>query len=294
MKTAARRWASTRPLSSEDEVILRWLLHHRLMTAKQLQRGALPHRVYQTAARRLNNPRKGSGLQAAGLVDHFTLPGPRRRYAWYLTPQGVAVAQQNEAAGSWAGRQSGPPALAAHTLTVNEVGLAFLTAARERGHECWWAHEQPAVPGRRGNVLGTVADAKLGVQGVAGNEITHRWVEVDRNTKSAMELAEQLQAYAVCKAEVERPGEFPGVLVVLEGGSRQTLKARLTRVLAICRTDGRLEEAKVDVSFVRMVDLQQGGPYGKVFVRLEKPEVLVDWLGEGAAGSMSARASRSA
>ena len=75
-----------------------------------------------------------TGLADRGLAEHAA--GPRRQGLWFLTESGADTIQ---AAGTLAetrrrlttpAQAAGP--LRAHTLAVNDTGIAFVKAARER------------------------------------------------------------------------------------------------------------------------------------------------------------------
>ncbi len=128
--------------------------------------------------------------------------------AWYLTEAGADLAESIPDRGEDrrkvldACQASGP--LQAHTLAVNEVGLAFLRAARERGDEFSapsWRHEVahpigPAPGMRRGELL--ITDAVFAYLLVAEHEVRfqYRFLELDRGTMPLDKLARKLARYA--------------------------------------------------------------------------------------------------
>jgi hypothetical protein len=96
-------------------------------------------------------------------------------------------------------------ALHEHTLAVNDVGIAFVRAARERGEECgpynWFheiAHPLGPPPGRCTSEQ-LISDAILTYQLTESDRstsIAYRFVELDRATRSAADLARRLGRYA--------------------------------------------------------------------------------------------------
>ncbi len=157
-------------------------------------------------------------LAERGLVDRVR--GPATRSLWYLTELG---ADTIEAAGTLAeprrrvttsAQAAGP--LRAHTIAVNDVGIAFVRAARKHGDECGpdsWRHEI-AHPisrsrGRRPAEL-VVADALLSYLQVGeggGLTLHQRFVELDRGTaRPAEHLASKITRYARLRHYAASPG----------------------------------------------------------------------------------------
>ncbi len=195
--------------------------------------------------------------------------------------------------------------LQAHTIAVNDTGLAFVRAARERGDECGpfdWLHEVAhslgPPPGRR-TPEQLIADAVLTYQlaeGDGSTSIVYRFIELDRATRSAVNLAHRLGRYARLYRRTV-PGEgaagesvalwsrlypvFPTVLVVLAGRSRDRLEDRRRTVLALCRQDPDLAETpEVEVSVCLLDDLAERGPFAPICRTLAAPGKPVNWLGE--------------
>ena len=150
-------------------------------------------------------------MQAPGTLSH-----------WFLTETGADAV---ETAGPRAesrrrlntrAQAEGP--LRAHTLAVNEVGVAFVKAARERGEECSadsWRHEiaHPIAParGRRPAEL-VIADALLTYLQVEadGTIVLHqRLIELDRGTaRPADQLASKITRYTRLR-HYTPPGDQP-------------------------------------------------------------------------------------
>lgn len=209
---------------------------------------------------------------------------PRKQFSVPLTP---------ELAGG---------ALQPHSIGVNDVGIAFVEAARARGDGCGpldWRHEVSHVispsRGRGGRDGETVrADALLRYTLRRDGQVfpLARFIEFDRATMGAVDLAAKARSYARLWAYrpdgSSEPGwkktytwDFPEVLIVLAGLRRTELVERMHDVLAFIRADPEVQRVPVlVVSCVLLSDLQQQGPFAKVLHRHDMPGVAVDWLGE--------------
>ena len=237
--------------------------------------------------------------------------------AWYLAEAGAELAESipdrlEDRRKLLDPRQAAGP-LQAHPLAVNEVGLCFLRAARERGDEFSprsWRHEiahpiGPAPGMRRGEML--VADAVfsylLGEQGAW--RLEYRFVELDRGTLPSDRLAAKLARYARLyrfrprgqqkgTAEAEpawraRYPVFPALLVVFADRPRAALDRRLDLVAALCRTELDLERApEVSISLCLLDDLRAKGPFAPIFTEPRRRDGTVNWLGEDGNGAQSA------
>ena len=139
-------------------------------------------------------------------------------------------------------------------FAVNDVGVAFVRAARERGDECGpesWRHEiaHPISParGRRPAEL-AVADALLTYlqTGEDGSLALHqRFIELDRGTaRPAEQLAAKitrytrLRYYTPAGGSADEPAEplwrnyyrsWPHLLIVLADQSRERMRLRIQR-----------------------------------------------------------------
>jgi predicted nucleic acid-binding protein len=271
---------------------------HRLLTARQL--------------RTLHAPAAGSRwtekvmalLLAAGLVDFVRRGGGARRI-YFLTADGHQALQlaHPHTAGSRRGvddARHAASALSAHTLAVNDVGLTFVQAARERGDEFGplaWRHEiaHPigATAGRRTELV--ISDAVLNyLQHLqdGGLAFHYRFLELDRATEPTAALAAKLSRYArlftyTTKNDKEPQWHqsypvFPEVLVVLTNGPDAALRRRAQTVLALCQADALLQATpQVAISIATLDDLLTQGPWATTFQRphLERP---VTWTGEPA------------
>lgn len=283
--------------------VLESLYQHRLLSTAQLREIHAPHASVRWIQRVL------SELEAEGLVG-FARIGRSALRAWYLTEQGVKLAEAipdraEDRRKLLDPRQASGP-LQAHTLAVNEVGLCFLRAARERSDEFSagsWRHEVahpigPAPGMRRGELL--ICDAAFAYLLVADDELTfeHRLLELDRGTLPTERLATKLARYARLyrfRPRAARGGKspsqawrahysvFPRVLVCFADRPAPALRRRRRVIAALCRTDPELEATpQVRLSLCLLDDLKERGPFAPIFIEPERPDEQVDWLGQGA------------
>ncbi len=278
------------------------LYQHRLLTTAQLHA--------------LHTPDDGLGwtrrvlrlLLDRQLVDRVQAPG--RLSHWFLTEAGADAV---ETAGPRAEPRRRVPTCAqaegplrAHTIAVNDVGIAFVKVARERGDECGpdsWRHEVAHAispwRGRRPAEL-VIADALLTyLQVDKDGAITlhQRWVELDRGTaRPAEQLASKITRYTRLRyyAPPVAPGEeepeplwrryyrsFPHLLIVLADQPGERMHQRIQRTLALHHSDPAKDHlGTIPVSFVTLDELTQRGPFAPIFISAEQPEQPVDWLGQ--------------
>ncbi len=296
--------AHERRLPAVAPAMLAGLYQHRLLSTVQLHALYTPHQQVRWTRRVLGR------LAARGLLDRVQVP--RTRSLWFLTEHGADTV---ETAGpraeprrrlSTVAQAEGP--LRAHTLAVNDVGIAFVQAARRRGDECGpesWRHEiahpiTHARAGRPGELL--VADALLTYLQAArdGSFVLHqRFIELDRGTaRPSEQLASKITRYARLRhytgggasASAEVPSKplwrgyyrsFPHLLIVLADQSNERMRQRIHRTLALHQSDpAKDHEGTVPVCFVTLDDLSRQGPFAPIFVSAEHPGQAVDWLGQ--------------
>jgi hypothetical protein len=278
------------------------LYQHRLLSTIQLQALHTPAASVGWTRQVLRR------LSRRELIDRVY--GPGTRSLWFLTEQG---AETIETAGTLAEprRRLSTPAqaagpLRAHTLRVNDVGIAFVRAARERGDECGpesWRHEiaHPISPGRgRRAAELLVADALLTYLQSAsdGTIVLHqRFIELDRGTaRPAEQLAAKLARYTRLRHYTPLPASssedtqplwrtyyraFPHVLIVLADQSHERMRQRIDKTLALYDSDPtNRHDGTVPVSFVTLGHLASRGPFAPVFISAAQPEQPVDWLGQ--------------
>jgi len=278
--------------------ILASLGEHRILSTDQV--GAIhypdhsPRRTQQALAY----------LKQAGFADYAeTRRSPRR--VWFLTDAGayavILAGEVKERPKVLTPKQAAGP-LTAHTLGVNEVGISFLRAARERGDEfapLSWRHEvaHPLNRGRGRARRSLIADAVFTYVQPEHREIAvyQRFVEVDRATLSVERLVAELARYGqLYRAREKQGGEplwsyyyhsFPPVICALAGASREALNRRLDVARGLLAEHPALDRAyDVEVYFCLLDDLKDRGPFAPVFRAVGEPDRVVNWIGEGKNG----------
>jgi hypothetical protein len=271
--------------------VLESLYEHRLLSSHQI------HRMHTPGASMRWTREILTGLRRHDLVD-FLRAADGGGSVYFLTPKGTDAVELI-ARGTQSRRKLITPAqaagpLRAHTLAVNETGIAFLTSARERGDEFGalaWRHEiaHPTGP-RRGELL--IADALFTYlrYGRDGELIFHyRLLELDRATLPTDTLAAKLARYArlhrYTAANQKAPAwqarypVFPGVICVLAGRPQPVLDRRAQTVLALCREDPELTRTpQVEISICLLCELTTHGPFTAIWQR-PSDERRLDWLG---------------
>ena len=283
------------------------LYQHRLLSTPQLGELLAAPYTERSVIRVLDRLRS---RELVACVQARTGTGRMGHRLWFLTQLGAEVVEAVPDRAE-SRRRLLTPALAAgqlqaHTLAVNEVGLAFMRAARGRGHDFGpysWRHEvahelDPRTARGRGHVI---ADSVLRYwmplpDGLIA--VRYRFVEVDRANRLVDDVVGNLVRYARLRevwADRRAAGRdprddaprwtmlyryFPGVIVVLTNAGRSNLTRRLSNLLALCRAEPELGSPDgVSVSFVFFEDLMARGPFAPIFRRLEG-ERLVNWLGQ--------------
>jgi hypothetical protein len=283
--------------------ILESLGQHRLLSTRQI------HELHTPTSSLRWTRELIARLRDDGLAAAARKPGGLR--LWHLTDAGAdaleSIPSRAEGRRSAVTPEKAAGPLQEHTLAVNDVGLAFVRAARERGDECgpfdWFheiAHSLGPPPGRRAPEQ-LIADAVLTYQLAeegGGASVAYRFVELDRANRSAAELARRIGRYARLHGRMvadEDPAVgrvalwermypvFPGVLVVLAGRrSDERLEERRRTVLALCGSDPELAaRPEVEVSICLLDPLFSRGPFAPIFRSIAEPRVDVDWRGEG-------------
>lgn len=99
----------------------------------------------------------------------------------------------------------------------------------------------------------------------------------------------RLRHYAPPATSGENPPEplwrshyraWPHLLIVLADQSRQAMRQRVQRTLALQASDPAGRVGVIPVSFVALDDLCARGPFAPVFFSAQQPEQRVDWLGQ--------------
>lgn len=276
--------------------MLAGIYQHRLLSTTQL------HDLYTPSAGERWTRTVLALLEHRGLVDRIR--SPRRLSLWFVTDSGGDAVEMTSAVGEIrrkvATREQAEGPLKAHTIAVNQVGVVFVLAAREHGDECGpdsWrnevAHPISLARGRRPAQL-VITDALLTyleARSDGGLALHQRFIELDRGTLSAEQLASKLTRYArlrnftVLTDSSAEPlwrsyyRAWPHLLVVLADQSRARMNQRMQRTLALHASDPARPGA-IPVSFVALNDLGHYGPFAPIFFTAQQPEQPVDWLGQ--------------
>jgi hypothetical protein len=284
--------------------VLTSIYQHRLLSTNQVHAMHLPGCTRRWAEQVL------SQLARRGLTA-FVRPGRGGLRLYYLTLTGARavelISTRVETRRKLITPEQAAGPLWRHTLAVNDTGIAFMAAARERGDDfsaLGWRHEiahhiAPPAGYGRGELL--ISDALLTylAHGPDGALTFHyRLLELDRATVPADTLAAKLARYArlyhhtgrrqsdhdARPAWQERYPIFPDTICVLADQPRPALQRRAQTVLALCREDRQLRSTpEVRISLALLEDLQAHGPFAPVFTNAEYPGQPVDWLGQSQA-----------
>lgn len=264
------------------------LVVHRMLTTEQLHRLLSPDRTPQTTRMRLMT------LRVDGLVDGLTLHAARtgRRIpskVWFATAAGVErVLSDPDQHRSYVVRAPKTHRnLIAHTLAVNEVGLAFVAHARRKGHEfdaMGWEHEvaHSLGGGRAGNNgPGLISDAVIsyGITHATGVRLHRRFLELDRGTEPDHVLFDKIRRYARYRTYgptvgagdpywMARYPSFPTLSIVI-GANPDRSDAQLTRrmhtICALAMKDPLLQRTGLQVQVCRLEMLLEAGAGGPVW-----------------------------
>lgn len=289
-------------LSPTEVDIVSSIYQHRLLSTAHIA-------ALHTPAAHLRYPQRLlAGLEKRGWLNRVRGRPPARQSLWFTTE---AAAKAVEAADIVsrpyrmdALRATGP--LQPHTLGVNDVGVAFVAAARRLGHECtpWdWHHEvahrvsDRPRPGFRADL---VVDALLSctIREQGQEAVILRFVEFDRATESVSTVIAKLRGYAAFHTyEPKTNGQsglawkarymaYPKILLVLAGRAEAALDRRRDTLLQLCRADPVLSRAAepLAISITTLPALQREGPFAGVFRKPSAPSALVDVLGRAVDG----------
>jgi hypothetical protein len=288
-------------LPSVAGLVLQGIGQHRLLTTRQAQVLYLPDVSLRYTQRVL------AELRNAGLIDKAH--AAHGTALWFATPQGRLLLRSQSRLESQADHdtpwQNGG-LLRARTLALNDAGIAFVKAARERdGDECdafSWHHEiahsvaSTRRHGRERQQL--IADALLSYgepRRDQGMVLHQRFIELDLPTSPAWELAVKLAKYKLlhhCQALAARPDgstesiwrsryrTFPQILVILAGQDPVTARRRIEHLVALWHSDSATRDLEqVPLHLVTLEQLISDGPYAPIFTNADQPEQPENWLG---------------
>ncbi|MDO8213905.1 replication-relaxation family protein [Conexibacter sp. CPCC 206217] len=283
--------------------VLESIYQHRLLSTVQV------HAIHTPDASRRWTQRLLGELAGSGLLD--VARGPRTVGVWFVTEAGAAAVEQVTSR-TEPRRKLITPAqaagqLQAHTLAVNEVGIAYLHAARQRGDEFGplsWRHEIAhtigTAPGRRGSTEQVIADALISYLAADADAVTQhqRFLELDRGTMPVEALLGKLRGYQRLRDYTPPPGGrhggapepawrtwypsgLPAVQLVFAGKPRPQLERRAQLLLALRAADPALRgDRTLRVQLTLLEDLSRHGPFAPIWLRAEDPTARVDWLGK--------------
>lgn len=285
---------SAMPLPPLRNEVLQSLYVHRLLSTTQVHALHAPHSSRRWIQGVL------AGLERHGYAARVTMAWARQAL-WFVTDQGAQACEGSGIASRpyrmTPERAAGP--LQAHTLAVNEVGLAFVAAARQRGDDfdAWsWRHESAHRLSERdakGEVV--IADAVLDYTSHRDAAVLCRFLELDRATMPVRELEAKLTAYARLYQFRPKVGgwpslypQWPKVVVVFCGRPAPMLERRMRSLLELVANNRSLGDvhdpgSDFDVFLATLEDLRRSGPFSPVFWRPASPTTPVDVLGRSEA-----------
>ncbi len=222
----------------------------------------------------------------------------RRLSLWFITDTGADAVEAGgarvELRRRVTSREQAEGPLKKHTIAVNQVGVEFVRAAREQGDECGpgsWrneiAHPISQARGRRPAEL-VIADALLTYLQTSSDgalALHQRFIELDRGTRTAEQLAGKITRYARLRYYTP-PGSgentpeplwrsyyraWPHLLIVLADQSREAMRQRVRRTLALQASDPAGRVGQIPVSFVALDDLTAHGPFAPIFLSTQNP-----------------------
>jgi hypothetical protein len=285
-----------------SEQALHALVVHRMLTAEQLRELLSPDSAALTNwSARLNV------LARNGLIRSLPCRGARSRKVWCATRDGLRIAAGAGPRSRLYEVPAGGGILQAHTLALNNIGLAFVRAARARGDDCdaWsWEHEIAHTMGSAQARSTLIADAVLTygrvAAGGAADIVLRRFLELDRATEPVARLAEKIRSYAAYHRWVPnnpaahglaagqpaweaRYHRWPVLCIVIGANPAKGPKAierRIDALIELAGHDTLVHNEGIGVLIGAYADIVARGPWAPVWWRLDAPEIPVDMAGE--------------
>lgn len=286
-----------RPITSTAlaQQVIAVLYQHRLVTTQQL------HRLLQPRARRpvylldqLARLERADLVQRVRALHSNPLRAP---FVWFLSEEGYR--QMDGSQESISRRYRATTATAAgprqaHTLAVNEVGVAMVDHARRLGHECGPLDWMPEVAHRlrdgqrRFEDDHVIADAVLDYTHISADgrrTLLRAFVELDRCTMTVSRLADKVAAYGRYFSYIpqehdrsRRPARtrpawlsayarFPRLLIVLDHDSPRVLSSRASDLTALTNANPQLSAlaGELSIGVTTLRQLRDQGPFGAIF-----------------------------
>lgn len=276
---------------------LQALVVHRMLATEQVHRMLSPGSTIAATRKRL------AQLVDDGFVDRFPVRAGARSMikVWHATTAGVdrALSDPDLHRRYVVTRPKTHRNLVAHTLAVNEVGLAFVDhARRHHGHECdflAWEHEVAhSLGGERRGAAALIADAVLSytIPDGRGATLARRFIELDRGTEPIHALFDKMRRYALFH-DYRPPGAgtepwwaqryptFPPICLVIGANPRRSddqLTRRIHALCALANTDPLIRAQRVQITACRLEDLQTLGPDANIWWRPGHPRPT-SWTG---------------
>jgi hypothetical protein len=304
MNAAALDRPATLPALAQQAMAV--LYQQRLMTTGQL------HRLLQPRARRpvylLEQLRR---LERAELVQRVRAlhRNPRHaQFVWFLSEEGYRHMDGSQESITRQHRTTAATAIGprqAHTLAVNEVGVAMVEHARRLGHECEPLDWMPEVAHRirdgqrRFEDDHVICDAVLDYAHVTADgrrTLLRAFIELDRCTMTTSRLADKVAAYGryftyvpqendrARRAGRTRPAwqlvysRFPRLLIVLDHASPRVLSSRINDLAALTGANPHLAPlaGELSVGVTTLQRLRDQGPFEPIFKPLLRQQPATD------------------
>lgn len=252
------------------------VVRHRMMTTKQLHELLSPDSTPAATRKRCQRN------VARGLLHPV---GTRHDRVWMATEQGVDLITSEHERRYVGDGSSYSRALTAHTLAVNEIGLAFVRAARLLGHECdsrSWEHEVAHSISANKKAQRVISDALLtyGIPSRSALNLRQWFIEMDRCTEPVNTLHLKLRRYAEYRSYrptgpntatagtdpywERRYPTFPGICVVIGANAHKTaneIDNRIRSVCALVADDDVIRRQRLNIAFARFSDLRTFGAH---------------------------------